>query len=80
MPPNVFSPNGDGQNDALVFPYLEFYASNTLPIFNRWGKTIFEKSNYQNNWKAEGYPDGVYFFVLTAGDQKYNETEHVIRH
>lgn len=80
IPPNVFSPNGDGQNDALVFPYLEFYASNTLSVFNRWGQTIFEKSNYQNDWKAEGYPDGVYFFVLTAGDQKYNGTVHVIRH
>ncbi|MFZ5552730.1 MAG: gliding motility-associated C-terminal domain-containing protein, partial [Bacteroidota bacterium] len=57
--PNVISPNGDGVNDVLEFQYLEFYPSNHLAIFNRWGNLIYQKENYANDWNARDYPDGV---------------------
>lgn len=79
IPPNVISPNNDGKNDALIFPYLEFYESNTLLIMNRWGNLIYEKQNYANDWKAEGYPDGVYYFILKAGEQDYSGFFHILR-
>lgn len=79
VPPNVISPNGDGINDALVFPYLEFYNGNTLVIMNRWGQTLYEKNNYQNDWTGDGHPDGVYYFVLHAGDQDYSGYFHIMR-
>ncbi|MBC8488626.1 MAG: gliding motility-associated C-terminal domain-containing protein [Bacteroidetes bacterium] len=42
----------------------EYYLSNTLIIFNRWGEKVFESDNYQNDWDGEGLNDGVYFYVL----------------
>lgn len=42
----------------------DYYMSNTLIIFNRWGEKVYEASNYQNNWDAYGLQDGVYFYLL----------------
>ena len=62
---NVFSPNGDEQNDELVFKYLTSFPGNKLVVFDRWGNLVFEKSNYGNNWRAEGVAEGTYYYVLT---------------
>lgn len=63
--PNVFTPNGDGQNDFLVFDNLENFPDSRLVIYNRWGNKIYENSNYLNNWNGDGKSDGVYYFILT---------------
>lgn len=34
----------------------------------RWGKKIFESENYQNNWRAESQPAGVYYFEARFED------------
>jgi len=68
--PNVFSPNGDNQNDALVFEGVEFYPNSSLKVFNRWGQPIYESSSYKNNWRAPGVPEGTYFFVLKLPNGK----------
>jgi gliding motility-associated-like protein len=64
--PNVFTPNGDGHNDLLVFKNLEFFPNAGLTVFNRWGNKIYEAADYQNNWTGNGHKDGVYYFILTA--------------
>ncbi len=64
--PNSFSPNGDGKNDVFVIPYLADYVDNNVAIFNRWGKKVFEETNYQNKWDGGGLPSGAYFYVVTA--------------
>lgn len=66
--PNVFTPNGDGSNDFLVFENLEYYPNNKLVVYNRWGKVVFEKSGYQNDWNGGDYSDGTYFFLLELGN------------
>jgi hypothetical protein len=35
-----------------------------LLIFDRWGRKIYDDSNYQSDWQAKGVPDGVYYFKL----------------
>lgn len=62
--PNVFTPNGDGINDYFEIKKLENFISNDLVIFNRWGKKVYEASNYQNNWDGDRLDDGVYYYVL----------------
>ncbi len=62
--PNVFTPNGDGKNDAFEIVGLLLYESNELRIVNRWGSPVYEKVGYQNDWKADGLSDGTYFYVL----------------
>jgi gliding motility-associated-like protein len=51
--PNVFSPNGDGENDVLYvrgegIQFLEFI------VYNRWGEKIFETTTKETGW------DGTY--------------------
>ncbi|MFC1734061.1 choice-of-anchor L domain-containing protein [candidate division KSB1 bacterium] len=62
--PNVFTPNSDGVNDFFVIKNLESYLSNKIVIFNRWGKKVYEMTNYQNDWDGENVSDGTYFYIL----------------
>lgn len=61
--PNVFTPNGDGMNDFLVFKNVEFF-ENELKVFNRWGREVFSQTNYNNDWDGDDVSDGTYYFIL----------------
>jgi gliding motility-associated-like protein len=74
--PNGMSPNGDGQNDGLEIQGIEGFPNNTVQVFNRWGNSVFEQNNYnnQNQWQGEGkngneLPDGTYFVLLRVNDK-----------
>ena len=62
--PRFFTPNGDKDNEYLVFKNLNFYPGTSISIFNRWGNKIYESADYLNNWNGSGQNDGVYYFVL----------------
>ncbi|MBS1938917.1 MAG: gliding motility-associated C-terminal domain-containing protein [Bacteroidetes bacterium] len=63
--PNVFTPNNDGKNDALVFEGAQFYPNTSLKVFNRWGNEVYSNANYKNTWKpSKDIPEGTYFFIL----------------
>jgi len=64
--PNAFTPNGDGKNDTFTIPGLETYSDTELTIINRWGNTVYEKVNYQNDWTGENLVEGTYFYILRA--------------
>lgn len=52
--PNIFSPNGDGTNDAFgLFTGAEVQTYQ-CKIFNRWGQVVFETSDRNQFW------DGTY--------------------
>lgn len=78
--PNVFTPNGDGINDLFEIENLEYYPENTIVIYNRHGKKVFEQNNYENNWwDGENYAQGTYYYVLTYSRQgKKRDTHGVI--
>ncbi len=61
--PNVVTPNDDGKNDLFVVPFTDHH----IAVYNRWGRKIFERDNYQNDWGGEVNP-GVYYYVLTSPD------------
>jgi hypothetical protein len=74
--PGVITPNADGNNDVFMilnenkngsseeikitneFQHME------LVIFDRWGRKIYDDSNYQSDWTGKGVPDGAYYFKL----------------
>ena len=65
------SPNGDGLND-----FLELVAKK-VEIFNRYGKEVYSKENYNNDWHGQFMggglmPDGTYYYVieLVSGEKK----------
>jgi len=67
--PNVFSPNGDGENDVLYvrgegITGLEFI------VFNRWGEKIFESVDVNHGWdgtyKGKKCMPGVYTYMANV--------------
>lgn len=61
---NIFTPNGDGKNDRLVFKYIELYPDNVLTVYNRNGAVVYEQEGYENEWDGDGAADGSHYFVL----------------
>jgi gliding motility-associated-like protein len=63
--PNVFTPNEDNRNDFFVIDNLLLYDFRSLIIKNRWGKTVYQTLNYNNDWDGSDVPDGVYFGIVS---------------
>lgn len=75
--PNVFTPNGDGNNDEFV---VKFWSMQDIKIsiFNRWGKAVqvWSKNNirgFENTWEESVWDGkvggryaspGVYYYVV----------------
>ncbi|MBT8183319.1 MAG: gliding motility-associated C-terminal domain-containing protein [Eudoraea sp.] len=74
----ALSPNGDGINDVLKFSITSQSPNNHLMIFDRTGKLVYEKSDYQNEFNGnankgralngKGLPEGTYFYLLELID------------
>lgn len=87
--PNVFSPDGDGNNDnwMVYFPGAD---NVHVWIYNRWGQLIYEFSDVYKGWDGTvmqtGMPasDGVYYYVAevavpSLGIDKHTGFLHLIR-
>ena len=74
--PNVFSPNGDGENDRFTIEGI-LGTTNTVRVYNRWGQVVFEASNYKNTWAAGGISDGTYFYEVKVNSSPEPYTGHV---
>jgi len=64
--PKGISPNNDNLND---FFDLEGFNVSKLQIFNRYGREVYSKNNYVNEWNGvsnngQELPDGTYFYVI----------------
>ncbi|WP_316736794.1 Calx-beta domain-containing protein [Pedobacter aquatilis] len=73
--PNLFTPNGDGENDTFEIIGLDQYRDNELQIINRWGNEVFRAKGYQNNWTGEGLNEGTYYYLLRIKNPQTNQTE-----
>ena len=62
--PNIFSPNGDGQNDVFRVRG-EYIETLQLTVYNRWGNKVFEGNEPQAAW------DGTYNGKTCAGGVFY---------
>jgi gliding motility-associated-like protein len=68
--PNIFTPNGDGNNDNWHIE-LTNYSDVHFFIYNRWGNKIYETSNTSVTWDSrttsgEECSDGIYYYVFEA--------------
>ena len=75
--PTGLTPNDDGFNDVYFIQGLGAYAKNEFKVFNRWGNLVYEKTNYDQDWRGqnsdnEELPDGTYFVVFTSGNTSFN--------
>ncbi len=67
--PNVFSPNGDGINDRLVFANVDVTQDFEVVIFNRWGMEVYRSDSPLRGWDGrmvtgEKATSGVYFYEV----------------
>jgi gliding motility-associated-like protein len=75
--PNLFTPNGDGYNEVFFIRNLP--ADSRLLVTNRWGKEVFKSSAYTNDWNGGDTVDGLYFYTLTLGSEKYTGWIEIMR-
>ena len=82
--PDIFSPNGDGNNDFFQV-HAQDITEMRLTIFNRWGGIVFQSTNLDDTWDGNfnglRSPEGVYLYELsysgfradssTFSDQEY---------
>lgn len=65
--PNVFTPNGDGENDRFRVVGADV-GDFSLTIFNRWGEEIWSTIDPRDSWDGtyggSTVPDGTYVYVL----------------
>ncbi len=93
--PNVLTPNEDKLNDVFIIKNLNPKFKNLLSVYDRWGKKVYEKENYQTYMKegqvhneSQGFDpsklsDGVYYFTFIYESYikvtKYHSSLTIIR-
>lgn len=82
-PFNLITINGNSLNDQLTFEDISYFPDNSVKIYNRYGKLVWETTGYNNTTNAfkgkanvsgvymkdSFLPAGTYFFILV-----YNNT------
>ncbi len=69
--PNVISPDGDGVNDTWVIKGIELRPNTSVVIHDKWGRLVFETTNYKNDWNGSN-TSGVYYYMINSpGDKIY---------
>jgi len=67
--PNVFTPNGDNQNDYFTIKTDNILEKFFISIQNRWGQKVFENYNIMNSWDGtinggKSCNTGIYYYVI----------------
>ena len=80
--PNVMTPNSDGINDYFYIDFRDAVKNVHMHIYDRWGKLVFQSSNYEscssedseycwnglNSNTAKECVEGIYFYKLEYHD------------
>lgn len=76
--PNIFTPNGDNNNDLFLPLQSNGIKSSQLIIFNRWGQELFISKQLMHGWDGRTtsgieVPNGTYFWLINYIDQDSNK-------
>lgn len=83
--PNVFTPNGDGQNDVFTPDTDAFLGPCTdMEVFNRWGEGVFVSQGNNITWDGRNYSGepctaGTYFYVIKVKDLSFQGSVTLVR-
>lgn len=79
--PELFTPNGDGDNEAFVIPTINPTENLVLTIYNRWGTEVYHSDDYQNDWTGKSQsrfniggddlPEGTYYYQVESGSESF---------
>jgi len=74
-PTNVITPNGDGVNDTWVIGNLNTYPDNTVQLFDKAGRMLYQVKGYQNDWdgmlNGNLLHEGAYYYVIRIGNKGF---------
>ncbi|TPE46027.1 gliding motility-associated C-terminal domain-containing protein [Pontibacter mangrovi] len=83
VPPNIFTPNGDGKNDFFEIPGLpqEFCSATfqNIRIYNRWGREVYRSTDSAFKWDGANLNDGVYFYMIDFNTTTYKGSVTLVR-
>ena len=71
--PNVFTPNGDGQNDVWRIGGTQNFPEIIVTLFDRWGRLVYKSDpGYPKPWNGERngklLPMDAYFYIIDLKD------------
>lgn len=68
MPPNTFTPNGDGINDYWIIKNAEQYPESVVEVYTSAGQKVFRSIGYIQPWdgsfKGKPLPAATYYFTI----------------
>lgn len=74
----------DGSNDLFTISCLNAASRNQLSVFSRWGRNVYNKTNYDGTWtgidnQGNDLPEGAYFWVLkyTQNGKEFTKKGHL---
>ena len=78
--PNIITPNQDDENEMFEIQGIS-QSCWTLRVLNRWGRIIYEKKDYQNDWNGGNLADGIYYYYLfnENREREFKGYLHIIR-
>lgn len=78
--PDVFSPNGDGQNDVWELKGIEEYPTAEVSVFDRWGRVVYyDKGGYSKPFDGNNLSEGAYAYVIkTKPNDEYTLKGYVL--
>lgn len=90
IPPNVFTPNGDGKNDEFKLTGNLDINQNLPPdncdntfefivINNRAGAQVFRSEDRDFSWSGGQFPAGIYYYVIKYTNADFKGYIHLIR-
>jgi gliding motility-associated-like protein len=71
--PNVFTPNGDGENDyfQVLSNALEELEIRRFDVYNRWGQQVYNNDTPSTGWDGrynnQDQPTEVYYYLIEVG-------------
>jgi gliding motility-associated-like protein len=75
--PNVYTPNGDGINDALsIHTDADIGDCFSFSIYNEWGTKVFSTKNIHEGWNGNNHngsevAPGTYYYIVEISDAEY---------